>query len=241
MSARLSHRSRPGGAVRTGAHDRWLVSYADFITLMFAFFTVMYAVSSVDADKLAPAASSMHNAFAMGIAPEPGATVVPDAKPAPVIGSIVPSASSPWPDVRRRLEIELADAIDSRRIEITEDARGLILSLPVEATFAVASADVHPDARALIGRVAATLQPLGNPLRIEGHTDDVPIRTPKYGSNWELSTARASAVVAFLVTEAGMEPSRLSAAGYGEFHPRAANDTPANRARNRRVDIVVIR
>jgi chemotaxis protein MotB len=241
MSARLSQRPRPGGAARNGSHDRWLVSYADFITLMFAFFTVMYAVSSVDADKLAPAASSMHNAFAMGVAAEPRATAAADARPAPVIDAIVPSSTAALPDVRRKLETELADAIDSRRIEITEDARGLILSLPVEATFAVASADVHADARTLIARVASTLQPLGNAIRIEGHTDDKPIRTPKYGSNWELSTARASAVVAFLVNESEMEPARLSAAGYGEFHPRAANDTAENRARNRRVDIVVIR
>jgi chemotaxis protein MotB len=92
----------------------------------------------------------------------------------------------------------------------------------------------------VIGRVAATVKDAPNPIRIEGHTDDVPIRTARYGSNWELSTARASAVVAYLIQEVGIEPRRLSAAGYGEFHPRVANDTQENRARNRRIDIVVL-
>jgi chemotaxis protein MotB len=236
---------RAGGVTRTGAHDRWMVSYADFITLMFAFFTVLYAVSTVDKEKLAPAASSLQNAFAMGIAAEPEAAgTARDARhmrPAPVVAPIVPTVPEDnLEGVRRRLALELADAIDSRRLEITKDARGLVLSLPVEATFAVGSADVQPDALALVARLAAALQPLGNAVRIEGHTDDKPIHTPRYGSNWELSTARASAVVAFLIKDAGMEPQRLSAAGYGEFHPKVPNDGPANRARNRRVDLVVL-
>jgi chemotaxis protein MotB len=143
-------------------------------------------------------------------------------------------------DVHERLSAELSDAIDSGRLEIAQDPRGLVLSLPVEATFATGSADVQRDAQQLIGRIASTVQPLGNALRIEGHTDDVPIRTARYESNWELSTARASAVVAFLIHGAGVEPARLSAAGYSEFHPRAPNDNAENRARNRRVDIVVL-
>jgi chemotaxis protein MotB len=118
--------------------------------------------------------------------------------------------------------------------------RVLIRALPVARTIPPASADVHREAQELIGRIASSVRPLGNALRIEGHTDDVPIRTARYESNWELSTARASAVVAFLIHGAGLDPVRLSAAGYGEFHPRAPNDSAANRARNRRVDIVVL-
>lgn len=236
-SGRREARSR--GAHRSGQQDRWLVSYADFITLMFAFFTVMYAVSTVDARKVVPAASSMQQAFSM---PEPPGTAAPVT--VPTISSDTPAPTAPperdLDDVRRRLATELSDAIDSGRLEIAEDPRGLVLSLPEQATFAIGSANVHPEARQLIGRIAASVQPLGNALRIEGHTDDVPIRTPRYQSNWELSTARSSAVVSFLIHDAGLEPARLSAAGYGEFHPRAPNDSPANRARNRRVDIVVL-
>lgn len=226
------------------SQDRWLVSYADLMTLLFAFFTVMYGISTVDADKLAPAASSIQNAFSTESVVEPIAsergTSLETSSPIVAAEPVVPASSSTLSDVRQRLSVELADAIGSGRLEIVDDPRGLVLSLPVEATFAVGSSDVQADALSLIARLAATVRPLGNALRIEGHTDDVPIHTEKYGSNWELSTARASAVVAFLVNKANIEPARLSAAGYGEFHPRVANDSPANRARNRRVDIVVL-
>jgi chemotaxis protein MotB len=84
------------------------------------------------------------------------------------------------------------------------------------------------------------VKPFNRPLRIEGHTDDVPISTREFRSNWELSTARAATVIRFLTERVGFDPRRLSAAGYGEFHPRVANDTPENRARNRRVDIVIL-
>jgi chemotaxis protein MotB len=114
-----------------------------------------------------------------------------------------------------------------------------VLSLPERATFPVASADVTPDAQAVIDRVATTLEPLDVNDRIDGHTDDKPIRTVRYASNWELSTARASAVVARFIQQR-VDPRRLSAAGYSEFHPRASNDTAEGRASNRRVDVIVI-
>jgi chemotaxis protein MotB len=226
------------------SQDRWLVSYADLMTLLFAFFTVMYGISTVDADKLGPAASSFQTAFSSNSVVEPiafdGGTSLSPSSPVVAAEAIMPTPASNLGDVRQRLSVELADAIGSGRLEIVDDPRGLVLSLPVEATFATGSADVQRDALTLIGRLAATVGPLGNALRIEGHTDDVPIRTARYGSNWELSTARASAVVAFLIAAGRIEPARLSAAGYGEFHPRVPNDSAGNRARNRRVDIVVL-
>jgi chemotaxis protein MotB len=212
------------------------VSYADFMTLMFAFFTVMYAVSTVDAGKVAPAAASIHDAFSMP-APAVGAGLLESAPSAPRILAVPPGNLE---DVRRRLSSELSDAVASGRLEIAKDGRGLVLSLPSEATFPTGSAEVHADARLLIARIAATLRSLDHAIRIEGHTDDVPIRTARYGSNWELSTARASAVVAFLIDEAHLHPARLSAAGYAEFHPRVSNVSAESRARNRRVDIVVL-
>jgi chemotaxis protein MotB len=141
--------------------------------------------------------------------------------------------------VRVRIEQELAGAITAGQLEIGADDRGLVLSLPESATFAVASADVTPTAETVIDRVATTLEPLAVAVRIEGHTDDTPIRTARYSSNWELSTARASAVVSRFI-EQRVDPRRLSAAGYGEFHPRASNATQDGRASNRRVDVVVI-
>jgi chemotaxis protein MotB len=140
----------------------------------------------------------------------------------------------------RRLERDLAEAIGAGRVELIDDVRGLVVSMPDDAAFPIGSADATADARRLIGRVGETLRSVPNRIRIEGHTDDVPIRTARYASNWELSTARASAVVGFLITEAGIDPRRLSAAGYGEFHPLNPNDTGPRRARNRRVDVVIL-
>ena len=196
-----------------GGPDRWLLSYADLVTLLLAFFTTLYAASTVNATKLAV-----------------------DAEP----GTGVPVHQTVMEELRTRLDAELADVIESSRVEVTRDIRGLVVSLPDDAAFPVGSTSVSPAALDIIGRVAAAVQAVPNPIRIEGHTDDVPIRTSKYDSNWELSTARASSVVAHLVTKAGIDPARLSAAGYGEFHPLVPNDSADHRARNRRIDIVVL-
>lgn len=217
-----------------GGHDRWLISYADLVTLLLALFTTLYAASSIDAQKLGPLSSSLREAFHAppGAAGEAAAGngIVPPVK-------VVDGEAA---DLQARLEQDLADAISNDRIRMHRDARGLILSLPEEAAFGVGSADVSDEAREMIGRIAATVAARRNGIRIEGHTDDVPIRTSRFVSNWELSTARASAVVELLVRSSGLEPGRLSAAGYGEFHPRVPNDSPDNRARNRRIDIVIL-
>jgi chemotaxis protein MotB len=197
---------------RATAHDRWIVPYADFMTLLFAFFCVAYTSPGLPAASPAPAP-----------APPPAAT------------------AETIDHLHDQLATELADALRASRVEISEDARGLVLSLPDEATFLTGSASVQGDAADLICRIASLVQPLGLSLRVEGHTDNVPVRGSAYKSNWELSTARASAVVAMLIARAGFEPAHLAAAGYGEFQPRASNDSPEDRARNRRVDLVVVR
>jgi len=234
---------------RGASHERWLVSYADFITLLFAFFTTMYAISTVDAQKLAPMASSLQRAFdtlpgdGVLLSGGPAGAGAASARPRvadPVVVMETGKTGKTLGEIRTQLANELADAVASGRLELSDDPRGLVLSLPEGATFDVGRAEVSASARELIARIAGTLRPLGNAIRIEGHTDDTPIHTARYGSNWELSTARASAVVALLIETHGFGPERLSAAGYGEFHPRVANDSTENRARNRRVDIVVL-
>ena len=226
---------RTGTHPKGGGQDRWLLSYADFVTLLLAFFVSMYAISTVDATKLAPAASSLRLAFE-GDGRREGPLPVTEG------GVVVAQAprQKPLDSVRTKLTVALDDALRAGRIELIQDPRGLVVSLPESGTFALASTDVTEGARDLIARVAATVQPLGHSIRIEGHTDDVPIHTRAFRSNWELSTARASAVIAFLIETVAFDPSRLSAAGYGEFHPRSPNDSPENRARNRRVDIVIL-
>lgn len=217
-----------------GGHDRWLLSYADLVTLLLALFTTLYAASTIDAQKLGPISSSIREAFDK--TPHP---------PAPGVPAIVPpvtvvAGQQPREDLQARLAEDLAQAIAADRIRMHRDERGLILSLPEEAAFPVGRSDVSGEARKMIDRIAAAVAPTPNAIRIEGHTDDVPIRTSKYASNWELSTSRASAVVEYLVTTTGLAPARLSAAGYGEFHPRVPNDSDENRASNRRIDIVIL-
>ena len=128
----------------------------------------------------------------------------------------------------KRLARELAEAIGARRVELIRDTRGLVVSMPDDAAFPVGSASANGETRRLIERVGDTLRTVPNAIRIEGHTDDVPIKTTRYESNWELSTARASAVVALLIG-VGIDADRLSAAGYGQYHPLNPNDTPAHR------------
>jgi chemotaxis protein MotB len=228
MKKRRPHDSR-------GGHDRWLLSYADLVTLLLALFTTLYAASSVDAGKLAPLQTSLREAF-----DAPPVMETRNPRGAIVAPVTVVNAQAMRDDLELRLMKELAEPLELQRVAIHRDARGLVVSLPQEAAFATASTDVSSEARELIGRVAAAVAPTANALRIEGHTDNVPIRTARYSSNWELSTARASAVVAFLVESAKFDPARLSAAGYGEFHPQVPNNTPEERARNRRIDVVIL-
>ena len=143
-------------------------------------------------------------------------------------------------EVKVKLSESLAPAIKDGRAALEIDRRGLVVSIRENGSFRIGSADLSDATRALVGEVASSLKGLPNFVRVEGHTDNVPIHTARFASNWELSTARATAVVAFLVQEFGFASDRLSAAGYAEFHPRVPNTTDTDRALNRRVDIVIL-
>lgn len=227
----------PSRHPRRPSHDRWLIPYADFVTLLFAFFTALYAVAAVDATRLPSMAESVRAAVGMpplvGDAPPSNEVRTERHEPEP------PDPGPRPPDVRAAIERELGDDLAAGRLELTEDRRGLVLAIPEAFSFGTGSADLSEVATVLMGRVAGVLKTLPNTVRVEGHTDDTPIHTPRFTSNWDLSTARATEVVAFFV-ESGLTPDRLSAAGYSEYHPRAGNDTPEGRAQNRRVDIVIL-
>jgi len=155
-----------------------------------------------------------------------------------------PPAAPPPPDpaalLRAEVERALAPELAAGYLQLVEDPRGLVIEVPEAGSFDVGQAELTPEAGAMLSRVATMLATLPNAVRIEGHSDPTPIRTAQYASNWELSTARATRVVEFLVATAGLAPARLSAAGYAEFKPRAANDSREGRARNRRVDLVLL-
>lgn len=226
-------RRRRVHAAHAPNHERWLVSYADFITLLFAFFTTMYAISTVDARKLSSMVDSMQQAFDSSGVPAPKA----DRAPAGAVAATPPTAAQ-----RERMLAEtLRSRLGGSSVDVEIDHRGIVVSMREAGSFSTGRADLSDVARDLLKELAATIGPDATMnLRVEGHTDDVPIRAGRFASNWELSTARATSVVTYLVQDIGLEPRRLSAAGYGEFHPRVANLSDADRARNRRVDIVIL-
>jgi chemotaxis protein MotB len=217
------------------------VSYADFITLLFAFFTTLYAISTVDAKKLTSMVDSMQEAF------EPGAAAAQQGllagnRPPPVLSKGAgPGGEVGLADIEKRVKTALATAVSEKRVDIEVDQRGLVISVREAGSFTAGSADLSDDAQALLGELGTVLATIDNLVQIEGHTDDVPIHTARFASNWELSTARATNVIAYLLEHASLRPEQFSAAGYAEFHPRVPNASPADRARNRRVDIVILK
>jgi chemotaxis protein MotB len=227
-------------SIERSGRDRWLISYADLVTLLLACFTTAYAASHVPQPE-APAEARTSGAPMVAVDAGDDATRATQAADPPAPVSV--DGLAPNPGAARTgsvLEAGVARAIGTHPIEITSDVRGLVISMPDSAAFSSGSADLTPDAKAFLVALAGELRLTAARVRVEGHTDDVPISTGRYQSNWELSTARASAVVVFLVSATALAPERLSAAGYGQFHPRVPNDTPERRVRNRRVDLVVI-
>jgi chemotaxis protein MotB len=209
--------------------DRWVVSYADFVTLLFAFFTTLYAISHVDAGKLEKFSGSMKSALKSGAARTGGSGVIEGIKPINYRDAELEK------DIRSVFEKSgiLGD------VSISRSSRGVFMSFGDAALFDPGSADLKPEAQHLLTVVASVVRQTQNPISIEGHTDNTPIRGSRYTSNWELSTARAVSVLASLVREYGLPPERFSASGYGEFRPIASNASPDGRAKNRRVDIIL--
>jgi chemotaxis protein MotB len=246
------------------SHERWLISYADFITLLFAFFVVMYASSQVDKRKIGKLAMSIQVAFQeLGVF-ETSNTMIPlndsEAVPfskiqvvenaertsdmtrfvQPMKGVLSPSVSAPMKDVQAQLEKALAPEIRNKVVELKARREGLIVSLREIGFYEAGSAALRPTAKDAMDRLAGVLAERTEALRIEGHTDNVPIHNGRFASNWELSTARASELIKIFIERYSFEPQRLSAAGFAEYHPATSNDTAEGRARNRRVDIVIL-
>lgn len=257
MSRRKRHPAHPN-------HERWLVSYADFITLLFAFFVVMYSTSQVDQRKVGKLAMAIQVAFQeLGVfdastsrvpltstEPMPFNTVqaVENIQRNASLGKIVPSGSGTLGGaedgnlslLRKELEQSLAPEISRREVALRSESDGLVVSLREVGFFDSGSAAVKATSEAAFQRIALLLLQRPYRIRIEGHTDNVPIHTAQFASNWELSSARAIEVIRLLILKYGFEPSRLSAAGYAEFHPAGPNDTAEGRQLNRRVDLVVL-
>ncbi|MFY9853119.1 MAG: flagellar motor protein MotB [Terracidiphilus sp.] len=233
------------------SRDRWMVSYADFITLLFAFFVVMYAFAKADQKKQMQVSASIDSGFnSLG--------VFPDANPGTAKGAISSHTATPMnivmdenvvsparikddlEHVRRELEQKLSNQISTHAVSIQMGRDGLIISLREAGFFRSGSATPKPESLPALRQIAASLGHSPYDLRIEGHTDNIPIHTTEFDSNWELSSARATRIARFFIDLKAISPERISAAGYAEFHPVADNETTDGRAKNRRVDLVIL-
>ncbi len=243
------------------SHERWLVSYADFITLLFAFFVVLYASSKADTHKQAQISAAIDSAFrALGLFP--GASIVPtkNAPPSSVIALphvddgpespmnvlmgdqllAPPQVRDDFDKIKKQLDTLLSNQIAQHVVAVRIGRDGLIISLREAGFYDSGSAAPHPSSIATLNRIAGALAATPYDIRIEGHTDNVPIHTEQFESNWELSTARATSLTKIFIVGHGFAPQRLSASGYAEFHPVTTNETAEGRGQNRRVDIIVL-
>ncbi len=235
------------------SHERWLISYADFITLLFAVFVVLYAASAAKKGQN-DVSDAIDTAFkALGLfdnsTREPKNAKGSDSQDKPVIpmnivmGEDVLAPAKVKEDldkVKRELEQTLSKQVAEHTVSIKMGRDGLVISLKEAGFFASGSASPKPETLPTLKQVAASLGRTPYDLRIEGHTDNIPIHTAEFDSNWELSSARATHIARIFLALKAMPPDRISAAGYAEFHPVAPNDTPEGRAQNRRVDLVVL-
>jgi len=227
------------------SQDRWMVSYADFITLLFAFFVVLFAFAKADQKKQVQVTRAVDSAFrSLGVFSGADAGTEQDSQSvSTVMSEDVLSPARVKEDLERlhrELEQSLSSQIASHAISIKMDRTGLVISLREAGFFSSGSAIPKPDALPALRQVAASLSRTPYDLRIEGHTDNIPIHTAEFDSNWELSSARATHIARIFIDLKAISPERISAAGYAEFHPAASNDTAEGRSENRRVDLVVL-
>jgi len=215
-------------------HGRWLLTYADMITLLLALFIVMYSMSQIDAKRFGKMAEALNGILKGGHS---------------IIGKYDEEQLKTGHGVLklgdlRMIQRQVEEQFETKGrgeevlTEVTE--RGLVVHIVESALFDVASADLQPRAMEVLDLIYEEIKDTPNHIRVEGHTDDRQINTPRFPSNWELSAARATEVVRYFTDEHGLPPNRISALGYGEFRPIRPNNSIENRATNRRVDIVVL-
>ncbi|HVM41053.1 MAG TPA: flagellar motor protein MotB [Acidimicrobiia bacterium] len=240
-----------------GGHERWLVSYADMITLLMALFVILFALGRLDLAKL----EKFQEGFSAGLGENLGVNLgsgggsgagVLDGGPSPVgaVKALEEAAEAEeaaaadqarLQKVRERIVDDLRASDLADKVKFRIDARGLVVSVVTdEVLFDLGKADLRPEGSVVLDGLARSLAELSNQLIVEGHTDDRPINGGRFPTNWELSTARATTVLRYLLDRHGIAPNRISASGYADQQPIVPNDSDANRDRNRRVEIIVV-
>ena len=224
-------------------HERWLISYADFITLLFAFFVVMYAISAVNIGKYKIFSDALGDAFGGKGAAQP-------------VNTEVPNLPVPNPALKRRVELlrkekeqmtklaqdllsTMAPLVKEGKVRVTQNSRGVSVEINASVLFDPGDARLMPESVEALRAVASLLKADSHDVQVEGHTDNQPIGNTRFPSNWELSSVRASSVVRLFI-DAGVAPRRLTAVGYSSNVPVADNDTAQGRARNRRVAVTIL-
>ncbi|MEJ2680273.1 MAG: flagellar motor protein MotD [Gammaproteobacteria bacterium] len=250
--SRLVRRARTTETVTN--RDRWVVSYADFVTLLFAFFVVMYSVSSVNEGKYQVLTQTFKETFS-GQGKPFISLPLSERDPIPLIHSTrflpIPrlddynaerdlqyNAERDLRELGEQIEQTFSDWIDLEQLHVETNSLWIEVDIKSKVLFQTGDATPSDASRQVLLALAALLRDRTNPVHVEGFTDDVPIQNEQYPSNWELSTARAAAVVRVLI-EGGVGPERLAAVGYGEFQPQSSNETEAGRSQNRRVALII--
>lgn len=233
-------------------HERWLISYADFITLLFAFFVVMYSISQVSENKykvLSETLSEVFDSAPKAIKPIQVGEITRSSDPSAIEQSESSADASGSGEFDKTAELaqltdqfedEFSDLLEDDLIAVNSNELWLQIDLPSQILFDSGGVAPGKKAREIFSQIAGILKGHDNPIQVEGYTDDDPINTRRFPSNWELSSARASAIVK-LLAEDGIDPARLSAVGFGEFQPIARNDSEAGRSQNRRVSLMIAR
>ncbi len=216
--------------------ERWLLTYADLITLLLAFFIVLYSMSKIDIEKFHEVTVALQCVLQGTDFP----SLPPSSRFADDDGGNSSFKLGDLVMLKLEIETKLKGLGLANNVTATLDRRGLIIRVSESAFFDFGSADLRPEAMGILDLIAGFLLRIPNHIRIEGHTDNVPIKTSKYPSNWELSVNRATVCVRYLIIKHGFPPERISALGYGEYRPIASNETPDSRIKNRRVDIIVL-
>lgn len=227
----MRSRRRKDDSAVTGS---WLTTYSDMMSLLLAFFVLLFSFSVIDEHKFTTFITAFQEYI--GIIGE-GQAALEQPGPLPMDYSDVGQRQL-WELFEELVELIEQEGLTGVQLDLQE--RGLVVRFAEQVFFDLGEATLKPEARETLRKLAGTLRSLPNPLRVEGHTDNLPINTPRFPSNWELSVHRATNVVRFLIEEEGFDPQKLSAAGYSEYRPLKPNDSAENRAMNRRVDIVIL-